>query len=202
VEQAASIAKNIAAIAPSVAARPSMLSSMLNAFVMPTSQRTASASASQWFDTIVTFRPLDRTDGRRRRTAQPSFAIGCRPDSVVEQARDEDDRASGEDSRSSSYEPRHRADGDRGQDPRGEPGEDADAAEVRRRALVPAILARAGDEALGDRRAKEAVEHERGNRIRDECRGSAHAREVKALVLGRCLVAGAPQGRSYTRWGI
>ena len=42
-----------------------MLSSMLNAFVIPTSQSVASASASQWFETIVTLSPLDEDDGRR-----------------------------------------------------------------------------------------------------------------------------------------
>ncbi len=46
----ASIAKNTAAIAASVAARPSMLSSRLKAFVIPTSQSSATTPARKSFE--------------------------------------------------------------------------------------------------------------------------------------------------------
>ena len=74
---AASMAKKSEAIAASDAASPSMLSSMLNAFVIPTSQNTASTSASQWFDTIVTLSPAARTTAAAASCA-PIFASGGR----------------------------------------------------------------------------------------------------------------------------
>ena len=50
----ASIAKKVAAINASVPASPSMLSSRLKAFVIPTSQSTPSAAARTSFETIST----------------------------------------------------------------------------------------------------------------------------------------------------
>ncbi len=57
----ASIAKNEQAIAASVAASPSMLSSRLNAFVIPTSQRKPSAVARMSLEMISTRTPAART---------------------------------------------------------------------------------------------------------------------------------------------
>ena len=54
----ASIAKKVAAITASDPARPSMLSSRLKAFVIPTSQSTPSAAARTSFATISTDRPM------------------------------------------------------------------------------------------------------------------------------------------------
>ncbi len=54
----ASIAKNVAPIMASVPARPSMLSSRLSAFVIPTSQTTPIAAASTLLPTISTERPV------------------------------------------------------------------------------------------------------------------------------------------------
>ena len=71
----ASIAKYPQETTASVAARPSMLSSRLNAFVIPTSQRSPIAHARTSLPTISTLRPLAST-----MTAAPicaaSFAMG------------------------------------------------------------------------------------------------------------------------------
>ena len=56
-----STAKYAHAITASVAASPSMLSSRLNAFVMPTSHRSPIAHASTVFPTISTSSPLAST---------------------------------------------------------------------------------------------------------------------------------------------
>ena len=58
---AAAIAKKPAEIAARLAASPSMLSSRLNAFVMPTSQRTPIAIAIRCTCTICTEVPVERT---------------------------------------------------------------------------------------------------------------------------------------------
>jgi hypothetical protein len=73
----ASIAKKAAAIAASVAARPSMLSSRLNAFVIPISQTSAIAIPRTSLETIWTFRPVERTTAAAE-IWPASFAIGGR----------------------------------------------------------------------------------------------------------------------------
>ena len=73
----ASIAKNPNAIAASVAARPSMLSSRLNAFVIPTSQSSAIASASTVLWTSWTVVPVASTIAPAP-TCAASFARGRR----------------------------------------------------------------------------------------------------------------------------
>ena len=74
----ASIAKNPHAIAASVAARPSMLSSRLNAFVIPTIQRTPIAVATIPFETISTRTPETSTIAAAAICAK-TFAMGERP---------------------------------------------------------------------------------------------------------------------------
>jgi hypothetical protein len=74
----ASIAKNMHAIAASVAARPSMLSSRLNAFVIPTIQRTPIAVATIPFETISTRTPETSTIAAAAICAK-TFAMGERP---------------------------------------------------------------------------------------------------------------------------
>jgi hypothetical protein len=65
----ASAAKKAQAIAASVAARPSMLSSRLNAFVIPTSHTSPSTVAAMLLPTISTRTPATRTS-----TAAPTCA--------------------------------------------------------------------------------------------------------------------------------
>ena len=71
----ASTAKNAAAIVASVAARPSMLSRRLNAFVIPTSQITATMSAMTSLPIICNERPPISTQ-HAARTWAPSFTTG------------------------------------------------------------------------------------------------------------------------------
>ena len=59
--KAAESAKHDAATTPRLPASPSMLSSRLNAFVRPTSQRIPIAQASVWFETNSTEIVLWRT---------------------------------------------------------------------------------------------------------------------------------------------
>ena len=73
----ASIAKYPHETTASVAARPSMLSSRLNAFVIPTSQSSPIAHASTSLPTISTSSPLARTTTAAVICAA-SFAIGLR----------------------------------------------------------------------------------------------------------------------------
>ena len=93
----ASIAKKPNAIAASVAARPSMLSSRLNAFVTPTSQSSAIAIADALVADELDLRAASRARSRRRRSARASFASGLQATEVVDEAGDEDERAAGED---------------------------------------------------------------------------------------------------------
>ena len=106
----ASIAKNANAIPASVAASPSMLSSRLNAFVIPTSQRSASAQATTCVDQLHVGagrehedcgRDLQRELRERRHRAQ-----------VVDEARDEEDRDAAVDAGDLAGQ-RHGPDGDR-----------------------------------------------------------------------------------------
>ena len=120
---------------------------------------------------------------------------------VVEHAGDEEHRAARDDPEHLLVRAGDRADGDRCADSDCEAGEDADAAEVGRRPVVPAVLARRRGEALRRRRPQEQVQDERCNGIRDECRGCTHSREPRRAVLGGCLVIGRVRTRSYTRWG-
>ena len=122
-----------------------MLSSRLNAFVIPTSQRRPIASGEH-----VVADDLDReargqhdAGGRelRRELRERAQRVG-----VVEQARHEEDRAAAEDPQQlrARFDCTHR---DRQPDAGTEAGEDPDAAEARGRALVPALPRRCRDEA-------------------------------------------------------
>ncbi len=71
------MAKKTQAIAASVAARPSMLSSRLNAFVIPISQRRPSAVAATSFEMISTRMPAASTTTAAA-TCAPIFASGER----------------------------------------------------------------------------------------------------------------------------
>ena len=64
-----SMAKKAAATVASVPASPSMLSSKLNAFVIPTSQKTPNTTASASFEMMCTERPVEST-----RAAAPTWA--------------------------------------------------------------------------------------------------------------------------------
>jgi len=83
----ASIAKNAHAIAASDAARPSMLSSRLNAFVMPTSQTIPSAHASTSLPTICTRTPAAITSAAAATCATIFPSGGSRKTSSTRPAR-------------------------------------------------------------------------------------------------------------------
>ncbi len=87
---------------------------------------------------------------------------------VVEQARDEEDRAPAENAEDLLVRARDRTEREGGADAGREAGEDADAAEVGRRARVPAVLARRRDEKPGGGRAEQQKEDECGDGIRED----------------------------------
>ena len=149
----AATAKTAQETAASDAARPSMLSSRLKAFVIPTSQTSPSAVASTSLPTISTVSPGGEHDAGRRELGRQLRDRLERVD-VVDEAGDEEDRAAAEDPEQLAAR-LGRADGDRRGDARDEPEEDADAAEGRRRARVPALPGRVGDEPPADAGAQE-----------------------------------------------
>ena len=103
------------------------------------------------FATISTDSPLASTIAAAPSWAA-SFSRRAERVDVVREPRQEEERAAGEDPDSSvcRFDRPH---GDRDQHARGEAREDADAAEGRRRALVPALPGRLGDESLVEARA-------------------------------------------------
>ena len=142
----ASSAKYPAAIAASVAARPSMLSSRLNALVIPTSQITPSGTAIQSLETSSTVSPLQSA-----RAASSELRAELRPrrqrPEVVDEPGEKQERAAAEDApelRRGLDQPGRERD-DR---PGDEPGEDPDTADERGRLLMPAVVAGRGGEAL------------------------------------------------------
>ena len=145
----ASIAKSVALISARVPARPSMLSSRLKAFVIPTSQRTPSAAARKSFETISTVSPQASATA-----AAPNWAAELEPRGqcvdVVDEARDEEDRGAAEDAEELLVGV-DAADRDRCADPGGEPEVEADAPEGRGRMLAPALPARVRHEAVSER---------------------------------------------------
>ena len=153
----ASIAKKPNAIAASVAASPSMLSSRLNAFVIPTSQ----SSATSVGDDLRCGRAGRRCRSRARSPAARELRRELRErrqraevvDQPGERRAGRCRRRSRRAARSSGIAP----DGDREPEPGGEPDEDPDAAEERRGALVPAVGRGRCDEAPRERRAEQQV---------------------------------------------
>ena len=147
----ASITKYAQAIVASDAARPSMLSSRLKAFVMPTSQMTATATARTSLPITSTRSPLPTTiaaapncaaslaSGGRWRTSstRPAAKSSAQPPRIPQ----------------SSPLPVHRGDGESEPGPGNEAREDADAAEGRCRPVVPAFAGRQRDEPSGRRRS-------------------------------------------------
>ena len=101
---------------------------------------------------------------------------GAQVPEVVDEAGDEDDRDAGEDSAELAR-PLDRAARQRKRDAGDEPGEDADAAERRRRLLVPALVRRDGDEARAEGRAEEEPENRGGDRERGDRDDRNHNRE-------------------------
>ena len=149
-------------MAASVAASPSMLSSRLKALVMPTSQTTASGTASQ-----SRLDELDREAGgdgdRRRHDLGRELDERRQPHQVVDQPDDEEQRRAGEDAEKL----RARLDGADG-DGQGHAGEeareDADAAERRSGPTVPPFAARLRDEAVAQVGSQEREERQRRDR--------------------------------------
>ena len=131
-----------------------MLSSRLNAFVIPTSQRTPIAAARTSLPTISTERPVDEHDRRGAELRGELEPRGQRVD-VVDQAGEEEQRGAAEDAEQllAAVEA---ADRERRADPGGEPEEDADAAEGRGRVLAPALAGGVRDQPAAERGAEAA----------------------------------------------
>ena len=183
----ASMAKYPHETIASVAARPSMLSSRLNAFVMPTSHSSPIAHARMSFPTISTFRPLASTTTaavicaasfarglrRRRSSTRPATKTIVTPARIPPSSPDH------------STAPLASASAIAGDEPR----EDADAAERRRRLLVPALVRRDGDEARAEGRAEEEPENRGGDRERGDRDDRNHNRErvvERPVTLDSC----------------
>ena len=169
---AASIAKYLQATAASVAARPSMLSSRLNALVIPTSQTTATIVASRSFPISSTCRPAAIAMPAAANCAT-SFASGlrCRTSSTSPAAKRSAAPARiPASSRLGSSVPVRPRRGNTGE----QAEEDADAAEGRRAAVVPALAGRMGDEVLRERRVQEEAKGEPGSRQGGDRRGRGH----------------------------
>ena len=178
----------------SVAASPSMLSSRLNAFVIPTSQRIASGHA-----TTCVWISCDAGAGRehdhRGRELRASFSerraarAGRRRGPATKSSDDRRRRC-----RRAARSPGSRPTSDREPEPDGEPDEDADAAEERGRDVVPAVASR------GRRRAPLRAASRGGAQIASadagksgERREGAHeCARVERSVLGPCLPRGVP----------
>ena len=156
-----------------------MLSSRLKAFVIPTSQKSAIATPRTSFVTSSTRRPaaiaIPAAANWRRASQRAQVA------DVVDEPGDEEDPAPARipaSSQDGSTAPTATASADAG----GEPGRDADAAERRRRAVVPALAGRG-------RRGAPIGERSRAQRTRDAT-GSA-AIVTAALTAGK----GSPRHR-------
>ena len=171
----ASTAKKANAIAASVAASPSMLSSRLNAFEMPISHTTAIASAITSLWTIWTCVPVAEHD--RRRTALGGELRRAVPgaEEIVGEPGEEDERDPGVD----ADEPRVGGeDADRGSRPDAdaEAGEDADPADDRGRLVVPPVGRGQRNEPPGRARPEQGPDHDCGSRQGDHRHGGAHRR--------------------------
>ena len=81
-------------------------------------------------------------------------------DQIVREAGEEDERAARVDPDEALVD-LERAGRRREPQPRAEPGEDADAAEHRRRRIVPAVCARQGDEPAGERGSEQQPDRDR-----------------------------------------
>ena len=150
-----------------------MLSSRLSAFVIPTSQKSATTTPED-----VVRDELDAEPGRDRDPGgaelDGELCQRAQVVDVVDHPGDEQDPGPGED-------PRELpgcidgADGHRERRPRGEAGGDADAAEGGRHAVVPALTGGDRDEPPGDgRRAKQGPEDEGRDGQRGDRDGCAH----------------------------
>jgi len=105
------------------------------------------------------------------------------PEVVHEPGEEEDGAASGDPQQLARGRRGARRDGDG--EPRGEAGEDADAAEERRRPHVPAVAARRRDETLTERRAEECPRRREGGRKSDGGDRGEHVGKVtKACKAG------------------
>ena len=155
----ASIAKNPNAIPASVAARPSMLSSRLNALVIPTSQKIASGHATTCVWISSTPVPVASTITAAA-ICSASFSFGESATHVVDEPGDEQERDPGVDP-CDLLARRDRAGGDGGPDPDAQPGEDPDASEERGRDVVPALARGDGDESPLQPRREEEPDRER-----------------------------------------
>ena len=100
--------------------------------------------------------------------AQRELRDRVQTERVVDQAGGEHDGAADENAEHLLVRSGDRTERERAAHAGREAGEDADAAEVRRRLRVPAVLARRRHQAPGRRRAEEEEQDERSDRVCDE----------------------------------
>ena len=162
--------------AASVAARPSMLSSRLKAFVIPTSQTRPISVASDVRVDDLDGQPAREHDPRCGELGRELHPRAERVE-VVREPGQEEERAACED----SEQLRRRLDrthGDGEQHARHEAGEDADAAEEWGRAPVPALPCRFGDEPVAEVGAQERPDDESRDGQGRERDDRAHERKA------------------------
>ena len=122
-------------------------------------------------------RDAAREDECRGDHLQPELGERVQRPEVVDEARDEEDRAAGEDRRDLVGR-RDAAEDERGADGGGEAGEDADAPECRGGGGVPPVGAgRRAEQGRDSRRLQQRADHQERDRQRQERRGDAHREE-------------------------
>ena len=190
--KAAESAKHPAATTPRLPASPSMLSSRLNAFVRPTSQRIPIAQRERLVrDELDRDRAVE--DEERGDELGAELRRRMKVDDVVEQPEREHD-PSGADHRQHLARNPDRADRRCDDDGDGEAGVDPDPSESRGRARVPAVGARVGPERLERARpAEQPCDDGEGDRRRSDGEECVHG-----LVWERVADACGIDRRSLT----
>ena len=154
-----------------------MLSSRLKAFVIPTSQMSASTRREHVVADDLDGEPAREHDPGRDELGGELQQRAERED-VVREPREEEERCSLARIPSSSDVGSTAPTATASSDARDEAGEDSDAAEDRCRALVPALAGRLGHEPLGEVGAQERPENECRDGQRRERDDRAHERKA------------------------
>ena len=169
-----------------------MLSSRLNAFVIPTSQTTATTTATTSFVNSSTRSPL-RSRSRPRRTGQRASAA-ARGGGRRRRARRRRAACSRRRSRPARVSARPRRRRPRTRRPARRPAKMPTPPKSRRRSIVPALAGGNRDQPPPERRAQERPENEVRDGQSGDRDGRTHAHRVMgaAVVLpGRCAGRGA-----------
>ena len=175
-----------------------MLSSRLNAFVIPTSQITPSGTAIQSLPTISTVKPAPQRD-RSCPELRPELRPGGKRVQVVDEPREEEHRAA--DQHAPQLRARLERTGRERDEGTGEqPGEDAEPADERGLLLVPAIGARRSGKAAEDGGTERRPDHRvRGSQGGDRSERD-HTRKGRGGLLPRCMPNLASCGRRFSRF--